>query len=233
MVRGTPALASECVVITLGAAPGCARHQRLRLSPGHMPVACLCRLASRLCTIMHMPNPRPCGRCGEIRHIRARGLCGSCYNRIAKHNEDSPPKVNRSAEEWLTSMPRPKGACWPWPGTRHSHGYGVARVDGVRTQAHRFVYEQLVAPIPSTMTIDHLCRNKSCVNPDHLELVTRAENLRRAVAERTPQKRRLPRCAHGDQDVYVDPSGKRVCRICRRERTRLWRAERKRTLGVY
>lgn len=115
----------------------------------------------------------------------------------------------------------------------HTHGYGRAEKNGHFILAHRFVYETLIGPIPGGMTLDHLCKNKLCVNPEHLEVVTRGENLRRAIPDRTPEKHRLPPCSHGDQDIYVDPDGKRVCRICRRERTRLWRAERKQLLGHY
>lgn len=176
---------------------------------------------------------RECGRCGQERTIRARGLCGSCYNRISLYGDTAPPKVNRTPDEWLAALPRPKGECWPWPGPRHSHGYGRALLDGGYTQAHRFVYTKLVGPIPESLTLDHLCKNKLCVNPEHLEPVTRGENLRRATGDRSPQKRRLPPCPHGDSDVYIDPKGKRICRICRRERTRMWRAERKSELGHY
>lgn len=176
---------------------------------------------------------RECTRCRTIRTIRARGLCGSCYNRISLYGDTAPDKVNRTADEWMVVLDRTPGQCWLWPGRGHSHGYGSAKADGKWRLAHRYVYSRLVGVIPDGMTLDHLCKNKLCVNPEHLEVVTRAENLRRAVSDRTTQKPRVPRCTHGDEDLYVDPSGKRVCRICRRERTRLWRSERKETLGHY
>lgn len=187
-----------------------------------------------MCRLVHMSD-RECGRCGAIRKIRARGLCGSCYNRIGLYGDDPPAKRNRSVEEAYAAIDRSADGCWPWPGTKHSHGYGVVRLDdGTRTQAHRWVWEREVGPIPDGQTIDHVdCETKSCVRVDHLEVTTRAENLRRAVGNRADQKRRLPPCAHGEDDVYVDPSGKRVCRICRRLRTKLWREERRSGLGHY
>lgn len=69
--------------------------------------------------------------------------------------------------------------CWLWTGKQHKKGYGLIQVRGKRQRAHRYVYEQLVGPIPEGLEIDHLCRNKPCVNPDHLEPVTLRENLRR------------------------------------------------------
>ena len=118
------------------------------------------------------------------------------------------------------------GECLIWQGAVQSSGYGsVGNGLGGTALAHRVVFTEMVGPIEEGMTIDHLCRVRSCVNPDHLEPVTQGENLRRAVPYRRPQKRRLGKCEHDDSDVYIDPSGKRVCRECRRERTRAWRAD--------
>jgi hypothetical protein len=74
--------------------------------------------------------------------------------------------------------------CWIWSGGLKLNGYGYLRVGKKGHLAHRWVYEELVGPIPNGLTIDHLCRVKACVNPDHLEPVTNAENIRRAVEAR-------------------------------------------------
>jgi HNH endonuclease len=65
--------------------------------------------------------------------------------------------------------------CWPWGGTIQSKGYGLV---GGRL-VHRVVYELVRGPIPAGLTIDHLCRNRRCANPSHLEAVTMQENYRR------------------------------------------------------
>jgi hypothetical protein len=69
--------------------------------------------------------------------------------------------------------------CWEWQRARDPLGYGRLRANGGTVLAHRFVYEEQRGPIPENLSLDHLSRNPSCVNPDHLEPVTHAENLRR------------------------------------------------------
>lgn len=69
--------------------------------------------------------------------------------------------------------------CWLWTSTVVWNGYGQFRINNRRVYAHRFAYEQVVGPVPDGL--DHLCRNRRCVNPAHLEPVTRQENLRRGA----------------------------------------------------
>lgn len=85
--------------------------------------------------------------------------------------------------------------CWLWTGARNSRGYGQWAVNGLSRSVHRVAYEALVGPIPDGLTIDHLCRNKLCVNPDHLEPVTIAENVARAHEIRT-------NCRHGTERIH-------------------------------
>lgn len=78
--------------------------------------------------------------------------------------------------------------CWLWTGGIDSYGYGRIYGYGAPILAHRCVYEILVGPIPDRLTLDHLCRIKRCVNPDHLEPVSLAVNIRRAAAARRAAK---------------------------------------------
>lgn len=118
---------------------------------------------------------------------------------------------------------RTPGECWPWRGPFNAKGYGrfFGRLPGVATAtiaAHRAVWTTLVGPIPDDLTLDHLCLNKACVNPAHLEPVTSSENSRRQMAPGWPGWE-SGECPHGhslDGNLYVRPSGKRCCRACRR-----------------
>lgn len=117
----------------------------------------------------------------------------------------------------------PETPCWVWRGYIRDHGYGVwgKNTPGTR-EAHRRSYELLVGPIPEGMEVHHKCFNRSCVNPEHLELLSHLENCRqsRSVGE---ENRRKTHCKHGhpfdDENTLlrVGPSGQRwrVCKKCR------------------
>lgn len=84
--------------------------------------------------------------------------------------------------------------CWSWTGPQQSKGYGQIGLSSPRRLVfvHRLAYEVFVGPIPYGMTIDHLCSNKLCINPGHLEVVTRGENTRRGHLCRKPTADSVP-----------------------------------------
>lgn len=92
------------------------------------------------------------------------------------------------------------GDCWVWQGTLSDKGYGRVRLGGRVRATHRVIYEWLVGPIPEGLSIDHLCFNKACCNPAHLEAVTIGENVRRyhrarATCSRGHARHGLGRCS--------------------------------------
>lgn len=115
--------------------------------------------------------------------------------------------------------------CWVWNGALDANGYG--RLGGRKWStnlAHRLSYIEFVGPIPEGMTIDHLCRNRRCINPAHLEPVTIAENVMRGESLPAINARKT-HCPQGhpydDENTYRNPStGHRLCRACNRERHR-------------
>jgi hypothetical protein len=105
------------------------------------------------------------------------------------------------------------GVCWEWTGAR-TNGYGYFKRVGTTRRAHRIAYEHLVGPVPDGLVLDHLCRNRGCVNPDHLEPVTSRENLRRGsgIAGRHA---RSDLCPRGHE--YRFQCGRRYCPACTNE----------------
>jgi hypothetical protein len=89
-----------------------------------------------------------------------------------------------------------QGSCWLWTGTITNGGYGQFYYRGKREYAHRVVYGLLRGPIPDGMECDHLCRVRRCVNPRHIELVTRRENILRGLGPSAAHavKERCPKC---------------------------------------
>ena len=107
--------------------------------------------------------------------------------------------------------------CWEWTGARTAAGYGqISLGDGRREYSHRYSYELLVGPIPAGFTIDHLCRRRSCDNPEHLEAVTLAENKRRGMSIAAVNARKT-HCHRGHEFTVANTirqSGGRACRTC-------------------
>ncbi len=112
-------------------------------------------------------------------------------------------------------------SCWLWGGAVSKNGYGQFFTK-TGTAAHRQSYQHFVGEIQADKTIDHLCRNKRCVNPGHLEAVSSRENTMRCEDAPATVNARKTACVHGhsftEVNTYVTPDGRRQCRICLRDR---------------
>lgn len=126
-------------------------------------------------------------------------------------------KKPQSVEKRLVKFILKTDTCWLWQGHINRGGYGQFTCYGVH-RAHRFVYEYLVGPIPDGMALDHLCGVKHCVKPDHLEVVTHAENTARWAKTVTacPQGH-----SYTDENLYVRSDGRKKCKTCDRDRNRM------------
>ena len=119
------------------------------------------------------------------------------------------------------------GDCWLWTASTSRLGYGEFRLGGRIRKAHRVAYEMLVGLIPDDLEIDHLCRVRHCVNPDHMEPVTHRVNVLRGASLSAANARKA-HCKRGhpfDEEnthIWVRPNGgqMRQCRACDRNRPR-------------
>lgn len=186
-------------------------------------------------TVLHRDTSRP-GRvrwicqcaCGKQASLTRDSLTNSrrptqscgCYMRERAREANLSPIPER--ERFMAKVDK-TSACWLWTG-KTAKGYGKFWSAQYReTLAHRISYRMFVGDIPAGLTLDHLCRNPACVNPEHLEPVTLAENSRRILRE--PKARCVRGHLFDAANTRFTPEGERRCRICNslKARQHYWR----------
>lgn len=110
-------------------------------------------------------------------------------------------------------------SCWTWNRSKDKHGYGWASWKNKTYLAHRIIYTLIVGDIPEGMNLDHLCRRRDCVNPDHLEPVTNYENLLRSPIG-TAGRQHCLKCG-GEFSMIGKAKPQRRCKPCEKE----WKRE--------
>ena len=179
----------------------------------------------------------PCLVGGCPREVRSRGYCGAHLERLRKYGTtELPPKPSLEDQFWA-AVDKGDG-CWLWTGHRNDGGYGQFKRNIL---AHRFSYQLHRGPIPEGLITDHLCHSRDlscpggptclhrrCVKPDHMELVTNAENIRRGLWGRKARaKKAVPTCKRNhpfdEANTRFTPRGYRVCVTCKNLRKADWR----------
>lgn len=147
--------------------------------------------------------------------------------------KSAPPKTvySRRVQKWLPTHQRildfvivDDDGCWVWTKSTKRNGYGCFSVNGKTVSTHRYMYEQFVGHIPNGLVIDHLCGNKICCNPEHLEAVTQQENVLR-------YKRLITHCPAGHEYGPCEPNKKRHCSVCRNKAKKEKRAMKTKEAG--
>lgn len=164
-----------------------------------------------------------CTICGKT--AIARGWCKAHYRRWQNYGDPTHVPSPPSHADLFWGKVKKTPTCWLWTGATSEKGYGHFGAGGRSRLAHRVAYELIVGVIPEGLTIDHLCRVRNCVNPDHLEPVTGAENTRRGHAGKHFADR--TRCPKGhpydEQNTRYSKRGTRVCKACQDAMTRAYR----------
>lgn len=137
-----------------------------------------------------------------------------------KNTENSQAGTSRQPQHTPTK-------CIEWTGAIDGDGYGRKLIGGKWKLAHRLEYEKKNGLIPQRMVIDHLCRNRRCVNPEHMEVVTSAQNTRRGNGIASLNAKKVF-CKNGHplngDNLEPDKGGRRQCKTCARARWRAYRA---------
>lgn len=163
--------------------------------------------------------------CDIVGRLRV-GLCDKHYAHHRIHGDPryvaytAPetrfwPKVNKNGP--IPEQRPDLGPCWVWLASKSPKGYGLFTIRHKHMRAHRVAYEWAKGAVPAGLTLDHLCRNRACVNPDHLEAVTVRVNTLRGVGIVAVNARKT-HCKYGHKftpaNTYVKANGGRVCRAC-------------------
>lgn len=161
-------------------------------------------------------------RCAEVdcaRPVQARGLCHMHY-KAAHRRQTLPPRIERNPIAAFWDRVEKTDTCWWWRGGISMYGYGQfqpARSKNLR--AHKFAWEMEHGPTPDDMVLDHLCRNRACVRPEHLEPVTPRTNTLRGIGPAAINSRKTA-CVNGHrftpENTRVDAQGNRSCWMCLR-----------------
>ena len=108
-----------------------------------------------------------------------------------------------------------ENGCWKYTGHIMDNGYALKSFEGRRHTAHKAYYLKYVGSVEDGLVVDHKCRNRSCVNPSHLQAITQSENLLRAIR---PERTHCPQGHEYDQDnTYMSKGKYKVCRTCRND----------------
>lgn len=129
------------------------------------------------------------------------------------------------ADRFWSKVAKLPSGCWEWRAHTNQFGYGFFWLEPHMVPAHRFSYEQVNGPVPSGLELDHLCRNRACVNPLHLEAVDHRTNVLRGASLQAENARKT-RCPYG-HEFSPRPSGGRICRTCSRAAAMRQRARKK------
>lgn len=162
--------------------------------------------------------------------LQLRNLCGERSCTTTTHWELLTPEVrfwgyvNKNGP---VSVPH-LGKCWIWEGSKDGCGYGTFGLNRNTERAHRVSWWWRYGAILDGFELDHRCRVRACVNPEHLQAITHHENV--LLGEAPPAKQaRQTHCKNGHpltgMNLYITPRGKRQCRECKRERTMRSRAK--------
>lgn len=138
-------------------------------------------------------------------------------------NDGGMLRLGKAAQDYVMkhSIPEPNSGCWLWTASRLKSGYGLGKLRkdgslGTSKVAHRISYQAFRGVIPEGLCLDHLCRNRACVNPDHLEAVTSRTNALRGIGPSAKNAQKTA-CVNGhqyDEENTLHTNRQRRCRAC-------------------
>ena len=178
--------------------------------------------------------------CDQVARSLTAHLCDMHYKRNWRYGRTDVVRPNkRTVWDRFWEKVDASGDCWEWTASTRGAGYGQFGWTPYRIiEAHRAAWELLIGPIPDGMVIDHLCENKICVNPDHLQVTTRAHNSMRSGRSVAAINAAKTHCSQGHpfhgKNLRINIEGRRRCKTCDRavNRRAYWKRKELDATGV-
>lgn len=165
-------------------------------------------------------------KCGKT--VKSKGMCSMHYERWRLYKDPNyDPKIRKFAERFWARVNKHSSGCWIWQGSHNELGYGLIRIDKKVYRAHRIAWELTHGTrIPKGKQVCHSCDNPSCVRPEHLWLGNMSSNILDCSMKGRHGQKRKTHCPKGHPytgDNLIIRDGRRFCRICRDEYSRMYK----------
>jgi protein-arginine kinase activator protein McsA len=168
-----------------------------------------------------------CSQCGKSYSPHYGQLVAFAQSQFCSHECANEGKKRTIDDLYLKIRVDPRRGCHLWTGQHNRGGYGVTRFNGEKWLVHKLIWEHFNGPVPEGLQLDHLCRNTTCCNREHLRVTTPRENTLASdnICARNARRMNCPKC--GGQYSELVPGGRRYCKECMRKYTAAYAREKR------
>ena len=155
------------------------------------------------------------------KHVPSHPKYGDMETRLKRYNRKAPAGLTVKERLLFYSYVDRDTGCWEWTSTKNQKGYPRMKIDKVMCGAHRVSYEMFTGPLIDELEMDHICENRGCINPAHIQQISHGDNIRNGARWRHKKDNH---CIHGhkytEENTQIRADGRKRCATCRRSQAR-------------